>query len=76
MTGAKKVRVESQGAPKHVRLLLGIRRKHHWTQQQLASELFVHKSTIANWERGITDPHPSWVQRLEVLLNAIPANQP
>ncbi len=74
MTGARKIRTDQRGAPNHIRLLLAIRKKRGWTQQQLACELFVHKSTIANWERGITDPHPSWVQRLEVLLNADPAN--
>lgn len=68
MTGARKVQVPSD-APNHVRLLLAIRQKHGWTQQQLASYLFLHKSTIANWERGITEPHPSWVQRLETLLS-------
>lgn len=76
MSGAKKIQVDLGGAPKHVRLLLGIRQKYGWTQQELACVLFVHKSTIANWERGITDPHPSWVQRLEALLNADPTSFP
>lgn len=76
MTGARKVRVDVSREPKHVRLLLAIRDKYGWTQQQLASHLFLHKSTIANWERGITDPHPSWVQRLEALLNEDPTSLP
>lgn len=71
MTGARKLKVApSLSLPQHARILLAIRRKNNWTQAELALELGVHPSTIANWERGITDPHPSWVPRLNAFLGA------
>lgn len=33
-------------------LIQRARHRKRWTQQQLADELSVSKSTVANWERG------------------------
>lgn len=52
----------------HSRLLLAIRRKHQWTQRQLAVELSVSVRTIRNWEHGVTQPNARDQLLFEVLL--------
>lgn len=75
---SRKPRVRGPGEDdsRVVRLLLAIRLRFRWTQVRLANELCVHPSTIANWESGASEPHPSWIQRLEVILDADPASLP
>lgn len=70
MTGARKVR-SPQGLPPHVRLLLAIRTQRHWSQQQLADEIGVARSTVAAWEGGGREPHPVWLKLIKPLLLAI-----
>ena len=56
-------------------LIQRARHRKRWTQQQLADELKVSKSTVANWERGEHFP-VRYAGALEELLEiAIPAPQ-
>lgn len=43
-------------ASHHVRMLLAVRQKHHWSQQRLAVELGVSRRTIVNWEKEHKQP--------------------
>jgi transcriptional regulator with XRE-family HTH domain len=62
------VRIPTEQDAPHVRLLLAIRTQRNWSQAQLAQHLSLHVNTIANWERGLADPHPMWLQVLRSLL--------
>ena len=42
--------------PIHVQLLLAVRQKHGWSQEQLGRVLLVSRWTIMRWEAGEKDP--------------------
>lgn len=46
-----------------------LRKKHNWTQQQLADRINVSSQVISNWERGYTDPDHDDISRLAKTLN-------
>ncbi len=66
MTGARKVQVSPQDK-QHVRLIKAIRQERHWSQQRLAQELGVARSTVAAWETGSREPHPAWLKLIRAL---------
>ena len=39
-----------------IRLLLAVRVKHGWSQQQLAEALMVSRRTVIRWESGDQEP--------------------
>ncbi|MHB8572886.1 MAG: helix-turn-helix domain-containing protein [Candidatus Dormibacteria bacterium] len=41
-----------------------LRRRHGWTQAQLAAELGTDAVTVSRWERGVAVPRPSAARRL------------
>ncbi|MGQ7869911.1 helix-turn-helix domain-containing protein [Sunxiuqinia sp. sy24] len=47
-----------------------LRRKHHWTQQQLADELAVKRALIGSYEEGRATPKIPVLQRLAALLES------
>lgn len=61
---------EPEPRPLHVDLLLALRQRRRWSQSQLAHQLGLSLSTIANWESGRHDPHPIWIATLHDLLKA------
>ena len=46
-----------------------IRKKLHLSQQQLADQLGVARSTVAMWENGASDPDRGTILRLAALFN-------
>lgn len=54
--------------PLHARELLAVRQKRGWTQQQLAKALGVSETTVYNWERGRSEPHPHRMAHIRRLL--------
>lgn len=67
MTGARKVRVESEDKD-HVRLIKAIRQQRHWSQRQLAIAIGVRRNTVARWESGESEPHEAWLKIIKPLL--------
>lgn len=63
-------RTPSDQEPSHVRLILGIRQQHHWTQAQLGQHLGLTGRTIREWESGRSDPRVGWMLALHALLQA------
>lgn len=45
----------------------GIRQRHGWTQEELAARLGTDAVTVSRWERGISNPRPSAVARLDAM---------
>lgn len=61
--------LEASGAAEHIRLLRAIRKKHGWSQRELANKLSVSKRTIQNWEYGISQPNVRDYVLFDMLLN-------
>lgn len=68
MSGARVSRTPSESAPQHVRLIMAVRRQHHWTQRELAWEMGVHVNTVKRWESGQRAIHPAWLKLITALL--------
>lgn len=49
-----------------------LRRRHQWTQSDLAARLGTDAVTISRWERGVAHPRPSAQLRLRGLANLVP----
>lgn len=58
----------SETLPLYVQMLLAVRQKHGWTQQQLANALGVSRRTIVNWENGHQEPPLMLMVALRQLL--------
>lgn len=56
--------------PLHANLIRALRKQKHWTQQQLAEQIGVHRTTVARWETGVADPPLGYVRLFRMLLNA------
>lgn len=49
-----------------------LRRRHGWTQSDLAQRLGTDAVTVSRWERGVSRPRRSAVARLRALSNPTP----
>lgn len=67
MTGARKIRVESDDKD-HVRLIKAIRRQYQWSQRRLAIELEVRRNTISRWENGESEPSAHSLKLIKALF--------
>jgi len=66
-------RVPASWEPQHIRLLLAIRRHHHWSQAELAAQLGISSRTIREWESGRLDPRVVYMVALHQLAADISA---
>lgn len=68
---AAAARVPQDHEPMHVQLMLAVRRRHNWSQDDLARALQVSRSTIIRWESGDdgTQPRIYVLAALRELLN-------
>lgn len=51
-----------------------LRKKHKYTQEELANLLHVKRTTVASWEQGQNSPRMDKVQRMSLLFN-VPMSQ-
>lgn len=52
--------------------LVEARRRKGWSQEDLAEKLEVRRSTVSEWERGVTSPYPTHIQRLCEVFSMTP----
>ena len=53
--------------------ILNLRAKFNMSQTELGKLLNVSRFTVANWEKGLTEPSASKIQRLAVVFNTTPS---
>lgn len=56
------------------RAIRALRRRHGWTQAELASRLGTDAVTVSRWERGVSRPRSSAQARLRELAEPLPAD--